>query len=106
MTTPETIRAIFSILHDGSISAWSGDPYAMTLTIECRYLAARIAPSFDRFYVELLKVDTLFFTTWPHPVDAAAQVLTEPDDIFTSELEILNADILDGKVVIACTSMS
>jgi len=103
MTATEDIRDIFSILHDGGISAWTGDRNLLTLTVECQYLAERIDKYFDRFYVELTHVDQLFLSTWPNPFDLPVQTLTEPSDIFKAELEILSADIKDEKVVIACS---
>ena len=93
MTATEDIRDIFSILHDGRISAWTGDRNLLTLTVECQYLAERIDKSFDRFYVELTHVDELFLSTWPNPFDLPVQILTEPIDIFKAEFEILSADI-------------
>jgi hypothetical protein len=102
MTATEDIRDIFSILHDGTISAWTGDKDLLTLTVDCQYLAERIDKSFDRFYVELRQVDDLFLSTWPNPFDIPVQTLTELSNIFKAELELLSADIKDGKVVIAC----
>ena len=102
MTEIEIIVNIFSILHDGVISSCSGDKNAMTLTVDCRYLAESIDKSFDKFYVELTHVDELLLTTWPNPVDMQVKTLTEPNDIFKAELELLSADIKDGKAVIAC----
>jgi hypothetical protein len=46
MTTVEDIRDVFSIFHDGGISAWSGNKDTLTLTIDCEYLAERINKSF------------------------------------------------------------
>lgn len=102
MTATEDIRDIFSILHDGGISAWSGDKKLLTLTVECQYLAERIDKSFDRFYVELTQVDELFLSTWPNPFDLPVQTLTGLSNIFKAKLELLSADIKDGKVIIAC----
>jgi len=102
MTATEDIRDIFSILHDGEISAWTGDRNLLSLTVECQYLAERIDKSFDRFYVELTHVDELYLSTWPNPFDLPVQTLTEPSGIFKAELEILSADIKDEKVVISC----
>ena len=86
MTATENIRDIFSILHDGEISAWTGDKNLLTLTVECRYLAERIDKSFDRFYVELSQVDELCLTTWPNPFNLPVQTLTEPSNIFKQNL--------------------
>jgi len=102
MTATEDIRDIFSILHDGGISAWAGDKNLLTLTVKCQYLAERIDKSFDRFYVELTQVNELFLSTWPNPFDLPVMTLTKLGDIFKAELEILSADINNEKVVIAC----
>ncbi|WP_291116977.1 hypothetical protein [Flavobacterium sp. UBA6135] len=102
MTANQDIRDIFSILHDGRITAWSGDKYSLTLTVDCEYLAERIDKSFDKFFVELTELDELFLLTWPNPFDLPVQTLSELNDIFKAELEILSADIKDGKVIIAC----
>lgn len=102
MTALEEIRDIFAILHDGTISAWTGDRNFLTLTIDCGYLAEQIDKSFDLFYVELVNVDQLFLSTWPNPFDLPVQTLTELNSIFESELEILTAEIKTDKVVITC----
>ena len=102
MTATNNIRDIFSVLHDGAISSWEGDKSFLTLTVDCQYLSELIDKSFDRFYVELLKVDKLFLETWPNPFDLPVQTLTELNDIFKADLELLSAEIKDGKVEIAC----
>ena len=90
------------MLHDGGISAWTGDKNLLILTVECQYLAKCIDKSFDRFYIELTNVSELFLSTWPNPFDLPVQTLTEPSDIFKAELELLSADIKDGEVIISC----
>jgi hypothetical protein len=102
MTATEDIRDIFTILHDGTISAWTGDKDLLTLTVDCEYLAKRIDKTFDKFYVELTRIDELFLSTWPNPFDLPVQTLTKPSDIFKAELEILSADIKEREVIIAC----
>ena len=102
MTALEDIEVVFSILHDGSITAWSGDTNLLTLTIECQYLAECIDKSYSRFDVKLTQVEELLLTTWPKPIELPVQRFTKPDDIFKAELEILTANIKDGRVVIAC----
>ena len=102
MTAVEEVRDIFSILHDGTISSWNGDVTSLTLTVECQYLAELIDPSFDRFYVELVEVKELFLSTWPNPADLPEQKLVHLKDIFAAELEILSAEIEDGKTVVVC----
>ncbi len=47
MPALEDIKDIFSILHNGTISAWTGDKYLLNLTVECRFLAEKINKPFD-----------------------------------------------------------
>ena len=101
-TAVEEVRDIFSILHDGTISSWNGDATSLTLTVECQYLAELIDPSFDRFYVELDVVKELFLSTWPNPADLPEQKLEQLKDVFAAELEILSAEIEDGRTVVVC----
>lgn len=101
MTVNQQIEAVFSILHDGTIISWGGDKKQLTLTVDCKYLAEQIDKSFDRFYLELSQIDELYFSTWPNPFDLPVQTLTKINEIFKAELEILTADIIDSKVVIA-----
>jgi hypothetical protein len=70
--------------------------------VDCEYLAERIDKSFDKFFVELTRLDELFLSTWPNTFDLPVQTLTELSDIFNAELEILSADVKAGKVIIAC----
>ncbi|HEY3405211.1 MAG TPA: hypothetical protein VGK59_17625 [Ohtaekwangia sp.] len=102
MIATEDIRDIFSILHDGTISAWAGDAHLLILTVECEYLAERINKSFDKFYVELLRIDKMELDPWTNPVDLPAIIKTDFADIFKAELEILSADIKDNAVVVSC----
>ena len=102
MTATEDIRDVFSILHDGTISAWTGDKNLLTLTVDCEYLAERIDKSFDKFYVELFNVVNLELEPWTNPIDLPTIVKTYYADIFKAELEILSADIKNDVVVITC----
>ncbi|MBN8684364.1 MAG: hypothetical protein J0L99_17075 [Chitinophagales bacterium] len=103
MTATEETRDIFSILHDGTISAWMGDNNLLTLTVDCVYLAERIDKSFDKFYVDLINVYKLELYPWANPVDLPTNVKTDYADIFKAALEILSADIKDDVVVISCS---
>ena len=102
MRATENIRDIFSILHDGRISSWTGDRNLLTLKIECQYLAERIDKSFDSFYVDLIQIDNLYLTTWPNPFDLPVLTLTDLNEIFKAELEILSAEIKENLVVVSC----
>lgn len=102
MTVIEDIKNIFSILHDGTISAWNGDKELLILTVDCKYLAEKIDKSFHKFYIELFKVDKMQLETWSNLIDIPTIIKTDLTDIFKAKLEILSADIKDEKVVIAC----
>ncbi len=102
MAITADIKDVFSILHDGIISNWAGDKSALTLTIDCQYLAQRIRESFDKFYVELYKIDELYLVTWPNPFDLPVQTLTSFNKVFQADLEILSAEIEDKIVVVTC----
>ena len=102
MTATEDIRDLFSILHDGTISAWTGNNDSLTLTVDCEYLAERIDKSFDKFYIDLIKVNKLELEPWTNPIDLTTITKTEYADIFKAELEILSADVKDDIVVITC----
>lgn len=102
MASTEATRDIFSILHDGTIVAWTGDRDLLTLTIDCQYLARRINQSFDNFYVDLYKVDKIELDPWANPPGFPAIIKTDIADIFRAELELLSADIKEGTVVISC----
>ncbi len=77
MSATDNIRDIFSILHDGTISGWTGDRNLLTLKIDCQYLAERIDKSFESFYVEFIQIDNLYLTTWPNPFDLPVLTLTD-----------------------------
>lgn len=102
MTTTENISNIFSILHDGTISAWMGNKDLLYLTIECEYLAERIDKSFDRFYVELIDIEKLELNPWTNSIELPTIINTTYADIFKAELEILSAEVIDDIVVITC----
>ena len=102
MTAIEDIRDIFSILHDGTISAWTGNKDLLVLTVNCQYLAERIDKSFDKFYVELTNIDKIELDPWPNPFDIPTIIKTDFADIFQAELEILSAEIKNNAVVLAC----
>jgi hypothetical protein len=102
MSATENIRDIFSILHDGRISGWTGDKNLLKLKIDCQYLAERIDKSFDSFYADLIQIDNLWLTTWPNPIDLPVLTLTDLNDIFKAELEILSAEIKENLVVVTC----
>ncbi len=102
MIEKEKVKDIFSILHDGVITEWTGNHTLLTLTIECEYLAERIDKSFDKFYVDVFNVDKIEFEPWMTPHDLPTIKKTDLDDIFKAELDILRAIIENDTVVVIC----
>ena len=100
--TLEDIRDIFSILHDGRTSTWSGDKNSLTLKVNCEYLAERIDKSFKSFYIECRQIDKLELHPWMNPIDLPQTLLTDIKDVFEAELEILSAEIENDFVKITC----
>ncbi len=102
MKAIEDIRDIFSILHDGTIIAWTGNNELLTLTIECLYLAERIEKSFDRFYVKLYNIDKIELDAWANDFNFPNIVKTDIADIFKAELDILSTNIKNDTVIVTC----
>lgn len=90
------------MLHDGTISTWTGDKNLLTLTVDCEYLAEIIDKLFDKFYIELFNIDKIEFTPWTNLVNISAIIKTNFADIFKTALEILSTDIKENSVVITC----
>lgn len=102
MASSDDIRIIFSCLHDGTIVAWSGNRDSLTLTVECAYLAERIDKAYDKFIIEMSRIDELIFATWPNEPNLPAEIFNDLNEVFNTSLEVLSAEIEDGRVVIAC----
>lgn len=103
MSPLQPLADLFSIFHDADISDWTGNKTCLTLTLDCRYLAERIDPAFERFYVTLYDVDTLELSPWTMPVDAPIVVKTALKEIFEAELEILSAEVQGEYVLVSCS---
>lgn len=101
MAAIENIENVFNILHDGGIEAWTGDKDLLTLTIGCEYLAARINDLFDTFYVELIGITKLELEAWT-PLDSPTLIITELNEVFEGDWEILGANIQGNEVIITC----
>jgi hypothetical protein len=102
VTNTEKIRDVFAILHDGVIESWTGDKKELTLKIGCQYLAERVDPSFEFFFVVLFDVDRFALVPWMSPIDLEQEYFTELKDIFQAELDILSADIENDLVKVSC----
>jgi hypothetical protein len=102
MKSIDNLFDIFSILHDGKISVWTGNKNVLTLTIDCPYLAGRIDKSFFSFFIDFIQVDDLQLTTWPNPAELPVLTLTQLHDIFKAPLEILSVEKNGDVVIVAC----
>ena len=106
MTDPvnilEKIRDIFSILHYGRTSTWTGDKNLLTVKIDCKWLAERIDKSYESLYLECGQIEKIEFHPWMNPIKLSQTLLTDLDRIFKASLEILSADIENNFVKITC----
>lgn len=102
MAALEEINDVFEILHDGSISSWSGDKNLLILKIGCKYLAERIDKSFEYFFVELANIEKLELEPWMKEQAEPTILQTQLEDIFKADWEILGADIQSDYVRISC----
>ena len=102
MTNTEDIRDIFSIPHDGTITGWEGDKQLLTLKIGCQYLAERINPAFEYFFVELTGICRLTLVPWMNPAELEQEYFVELKDIFQAELDILSAEVENDFVKVSC----
>ena len=62
--TSQDISCIFSALHDGSVTAYTGNQQCLRLTVDCLYLAQRIDKHFDHLYLDLQDVAELTLNVW------------------------------------------
>ena len=102
----ENLRDLFCLLHDGTISHGSWEGSDLVLEVEIAYLAARVAPSFCKFYLRLVNVRHLRFTTWPNATASGPVVLSEMTQIFQPELQILEGNLQDGVIQVVCNQRS
>ena len=95
------IAEVFSLLHDGTVIKWAGDKDLLTLKISCLYLAERIKPTYEYFYLDLHKINKLEFNPWTAPSDIPNIIKQEPGEIFETELEVLYAEVKDDSVKVS-----
>ena len=93
---------IFSIFHDGTIENWSGNKKRLTLKIGCQYLAARINPEFEYFYVDILDIKAIELDTYRNETDKTPIVINEIDKIFCEKIDIYYAKTEKQFVEINC----
>jgi hypothetical protein len=92
MNNNKHLKDIFSIFHDGIICDWIGDKNLLRFTIECEYLASKINPTFEKFYIKLIQIEILELELWTSSEELSSKILTSFSEIFNTELEILSAE--------------
>lgn len=102
----ENIRDIFSIFHDGVIGSCALNGDELTLDIAIRYLAERVKPGFRTFRVRLFGVSNVRFSTWPDDLQSAPVVLTDIQQIFEPDLDILEGNANGDEIEIVCNQPS
>jgi len=100
------ISDIFSIFHDGCIVSSRTEPMGMFIEVEIPYLANLIFPEFDKFEVRLYGFKNVRFKTWPSDLKSEPEVLSNVDEIFMPELEILQSEVSQGCIRIVCNQHS
>jgi len=102
----ENVRDIFSIFHDGTIRSCTLNEGDLTLDIEIEYLAARVKPEFRKFEVRLFGVSNVRFSTWPSDLKSDPVVITDTQQIFAADLEILEGNLKEDEIEVVCNQHS
>ena len=95
------ISELFSIFHDGTISAWHSRNDIIELEIEIEYLAKRVSVSYSKFYLIIHNVRNFCFSTWPRDFNISPSLISDPDILFSTKPEILSSKFKNGLVEVA-----
>jgi hypothetical protein len=99
---PEQLCLLFNIFHDGGLTLQSAKGDEIVLRVDIQYLAERFDPAFEFFTVRLTGVAELWFAA-----DGREQApLTDSEEIFALELEILSGSVVGEAVNVKCASLS
>ena len=102
ITELNNIAAIFSVFHDGRITAYSRTGDTIRLTVEIKYLARRVKEDYNSFSLCLHEVTKLSFRTWPNIVGAQPVLIENGEPFLGTKMEILSGEVKDGSIQIAC----
>lgn len=97
---------IFAMLHDGSISTWIGDRTLLTLHVKCEYLAKRINPSYECFFIECSEIEKIALHTLQNIPGFPPILLTDISTIFKEPIQIGYAEPKNGLAEILCSQGS
>lgn len=76
------------------------------MEVEIQYLAERVNPEFQKFMVRLNSVNNIRFSTWPSDLKSPVVSMSEVEEIFNAELEILEGDLDTEKIKVICNQHS
>ncbi len=102
ITGSDNLGAIFNVFHDGIIVRIVSKNGNLHLVIGISYLAERINPTYQFFYVTLQDVQSFTYTPWGNILLPETSILTDPDHISTRRLEILSSIVTPKDVEVLC----
>jgi hypothetical protein len=106
MNDLQEVCDIFATLHDGSIDHYARTPGELEIKVGCSYLAKYISPEFDSFYIKLFEVEEFYFEEYGYPTESYKKLINDFTELVAAEIELLYADIVDGRVKVDCTEGS
>lgn len=100
MTISEQISDVFTGFHDGTIMSCRGIENGYRFTVDCLYLAGRLNPDFEVFYVDVFDVVLISFDPW---IAEGQEIASETtfEDIFLYEPEIGYSDEKNGEIIMS-----
>ena len=95
------ISELFSIFHDGTISAWRIRDDIMELKIDIEYLTQRVSTSCSKFHLIIRNVQNFVFSTWPRDFNISPSLISDPNILFSTKPEILSGEFKNGLIEVA-----
>lgn len=102
ITGSENLGAIFNVFHDGTIERAVHENRNIQLDVSIFYLAERVNPSYEFFYVILHNVQFFTYTPWGNDPVPETYVLTDLDRISAKALEILSSTVTPQGIEVLC----
>jgi hypothetical protein len=106
ITEPENVGAIFNVFHDGTIDRIISENGILRLDISILYLAERVNPTYQFFFVTLHNIHSFTYTPWRNTPVTEPSVLTDLDPISAKQLEILSSTIKPEGIEVLCLETS
>ncbi|GGI11645.1 hypothetical protein [Gottfriedia solisilvae] len=93
-------KSVFNIFHDGTIIQFFESTKKISIEIEIEYLAELINQNFRSFICELINCEEINFKFW----EENNNTVNDLEILKKYELEILEAEEMDDKIVVKCLS--